>query len=554
MSIRDTEALKKAEQLLLQQSSNYTYANSGSGNSILKNKFGIQDHKRFQVKCAHEVAKQIVNVHQEPVPEKFDHSYLKQLHKRLFKKVFDWAGETRDASIKMSDGTIASMSTASQSPTFAPSNDVKKCLEELNQKLAQRKKSQDNLQEKSEEKLTDSITTVYALLTHARPFVDGNGITQRLFMNKLSQAENQKLDFSIVTQKRMEDAIVNAANDNLVPLKHMFEDASDPQKIKTLKTALNGMSSIEELTQGIVTTPIPGKTYTGVYESRQLDTVVIKTKDSVIVCNKHDIPKDKFQKLKLGDTISFKALSKLDDVFIPGRELSDLTSFKVIEMALCSPSVQQQKKEVERLTRVVFGRREKLSNYLERVHENESSATMLANRIMYSHQSISKLAGFGICGINSSKRNRAERNLTALGDAVKKYGECLKSSKEEILQEHRKEQHRIAKDVHLPNRDLTRFLNMSPDERGKIPVTEVVTLSKESARFLSQVYSRLSVDERKMLNNNDYKSLAESIGIPEDKAQQVVKTVKQVKAIQEPGNLIKPLMKPFPKQAMAIAS
>lgn len=556
MSIRDSEAFKKAEQLLLQQSRNYTYTNPGSGNSnILKNKFGIQDHKLFQVKCAHEVAKEIVNVHQEPVPKKIDYSYLKQLHNRLFKKVFDWAGETRDSSIKMSDGTIADMSTTSQNSPFASNSDIKKCLEELNEKLAQRK-TKNSSQEKSEEKLSDSLTTIYALLDHARPFVEGNGITQRLFMSKLSQAENQKLDFSIVTQKRMEDAIVNAANDNLKPMQHMFEDASNPQKIKTLKTVLNGANSIdiEELTQGIVTTPIPGKTYTGVYESRQLDTIVIKTKDSVIVCNKCDIPKDKFKKLKLGDTISFKTLTNLDDVFIPGQELPDLTNFKVIEMAVSSPSVQKQRKEVERLAKLVFGNREKLSNHLERIHENPNSAAMLANKIIYSHKSISKLAGFGTYGIKSPKRNKAENNLITLSDAVKRYGECLKSSKEEILQEHRKEQHRVAKDVHLPNKDLERFLNMSPNERGKIPASEVVNLNKEAAQFLSQVNSRLSASERKMVNNNDYKSLAESVGIPEDKAKQITDTVKQVKFIQDPTNLIKPLMKPFPKQGMAIAS
>ncbi|MCL6229793.1 BID domain-containing T4SS effector [Bartonella bilalgolemii] len=555
MSIRDSEALKKAEQLLLQQSRNYTYTNSSSGNNnILKNKFGIQDRELFQVKCAHEVTKEIVNVHQEPVPKKIDYSYLKQLHKRLFKKVFDWAGETRDASIKMSDGTIADMSTTSQNSPFASNSDIKKCLEELNEKLAQRK-TKNSSQEKSEEKLADSLTTVYALLNHARPFVEGNGITQRLFVNKISQAEDQKLDFSIVTQKRMEDAIVNAANDNLASMQHMFEDASNPQKIKTLKTVLNGANStdIEELTQGIVTTPIPGKIYTGVYKSRQLDTIVIKTKDSVIVCNKCDIPRDKFRKLKLGDTISFKALSNLDDVFIPGREIPDLTSYKVIEMAVWSPSVQKQRLEVERLAKLVFGKREKLSNYLERVHENPNSATMLADKIACSYKSISKLAGFGTYGIKSPKRNTAEKSLIALSDAVKRYGECLKSSKEEILQEHRREQYRVAKDVHLPTKNLERFLNMSSNERGKIPIPEVVSLNKEAAQFLSQVNSRLSASERKMVNNNDYKSLAESVGIPEDKAKQIVVTVKQIKFVQDPANLVKPLIKPFPKQGMAIA-
>ncbi|AQX22604.1 MULTISPECIES: BID domain-containing T4SS effector [unclassified Bartonella] len=558
MSIKDSQTFKNAEKSLLKNSINYTYAESGDPYTLI-NKFGIQDHQKLKIKCAHQVTKELVNVHQEPIPQKVDQLYLKELHKRLFGNVFDWAGKTRDNPIKMSNGKIATMLVNDKNSPFASNEKLSKCLNELDAKLAQRAQrneagntSQKKVSDKNEP-LSEDIATIYALLGHARPFVEGNGIVQRLFVDKLSQAENQKLDFSVVTQKRMEDAIVSAANDNLQPMQHLFEDASNPENIKVLKTAINRMKPEEaqEIAREIITTPISGKTYTGVYESRQLDTVIIKTRDSLIVCNKCVIPREQFQKLKLGDKISFKALSKLSDVFIPGKELRDLTDFKIMEKTVCNSYVLHQRKEIERLAKVVFGNREKLTNRLERIHDNPNSAKMLSETILHNPKSIAKLAGFGRYGINSPKRNKAEKSLSALSEAILRYGSDLKTTKEEVLREHREEQYRIAKEVSLPGKEIQRYLGMSKEEReSALKIEGNVAICKEISDFLKQVNSRLSASERKMVNSGSYQSLAESIGIPEDKAKQITDTIKQIKVVQKQAMLIREPR----QQTIAIAS
>ncbi|AQX26279.1 BID domain-containing T4SS effector [Bartonella sp. Raccoon60] len=558
MSIRDSQAFKNAERSLLRNSLNYAHTGSGDTYTLI-NKFGIEDHEQFKMKCAHQVAKELVNVHQEPIPKKVDHLYLKELHKRLFGKVFDWAGQTRNNPVKMSNGKIATMLVNDKNSPFASNEKLSKCLNELDAKLAQRAQrneagntSQKKVSDKNES-LSEDITTIYALLGHARPFVEGNGITQRLFVDKLSQAENQKLDFSVVTQKRMEDAIVSAANNDLRPMQHLFEDASNPENIKVLKTAINRMEPEEaqEIARGIITTPIPGKIYKGVYKSRQLDTVVIKTRDSMIVCDKSAIPREQFRKLKLGDEISFKALSQLKDVFIPGRELRDLTDFKIMEGTVCNSYVLRQRKEIERLTRIVYGNREKLTNRLERIHDNPDSAKMLSETILHNPKSVAKLAGFGRYGINSPKRNKAEKSLSALSDAILKYGSDLKASKEEVLREHREEQYRVAKEVSLPSKEIQRYLGMSKEERESALKTEGnVNISKEISAFFNQVNSRLSASERKMVDSGSYESLAKSIGIPEDKAKQITDTIKQIKIVQKQAMLIREPR----QQTVAIAS
>ncbi|WCR54722.1 MAG: hypothetical protein PG977_000115 [Bartonella clarridgeiae] len=565
MSIKNAADLKQAKQLLLEQSHNYTY-----NNGVLKNKLNIQNNEAFRKQCAHLVAKEFINAHQEPPPKNIDVSYLKKLHQRLFCNIFDWAGKTRNESIKMSDGTIASTSTSdgkkNQALVFASNEKLENCLNELNSKLVDRNNkvsvdrnnkvsSENKTQEEKKRGLSEDITTIYALLNHARPFVQGNGVTQHLFMQKLSQAEGIKIDLAAVTPKRMEIANVEAANDNLEPMKHLFEDASNPEKAHVLKETLNGIKSKNQdktLAEALVTTPIPGQTYTGTFESRQLDAIVIKTKNSLIVCNRHVIPRHKFKNLKIGDTITFKAQEDLNKVFIPGREIPDLTEDKVTEMAILSSSVQEQKKEVDHFAACVFGHREKISSVMERVYKNPNFSQQLSIQILHNPKSIAKLAGFQKFGIKSPKRKEAEENIFKLSEAIKDLADSLRISKEEVIKNHKEEQQRVGKTIPLPTEEVKLFLSMSSKERVNVLKTEGnPTLHRELASFLEQVNSRLSKDEHKMISNNDYASFAQSLDMPEKFAKQIMETVKQAKEMQNDIKLIKP---PRQQKAMAIAS
>ncbi|WCR55106.1 MAG: Putative cell filamentation protein [Bartonella clarridgeiae] len=46
-------------------------------------------------KCTHDTVEAIVNLRQETLPEKFDFSYLKYLHKCLFENTFEWGAYLR---------------------------------------------------------------------------------------------------------------------------------------------------------------------------------------------------------------------------------------------------------------------------------------------------------------------------------------------------------------------------------------------------------------------------------------------------------------------------
>ncbi|MDD9330745.1 MAG: type IV secretion system effector protein, partial [Bartonella sp.] len=94
------------EKLLSNSSSsynNYVYPQS----HVLKNKYGIIDLDNLSMVSGHCAVQAIVNLHNEPLPERFDSSYLKYIHKRLFENTFEWAGNSRDCPFTFKDGTTA---------------------------------------------------------------------------------------------------------------------------------------------------------------------------------------------------------------------------------------------------------------------------------------------------------------------------------------------------------------------------------------------------------------------------------------------------------------
>ncbi|PIT67941.1 hypothetical protein CEV08_08980, partial [Bartonella tribocorum] len=51
--------------------------------------------------------------------------------------------------------------------------------------------------------------------------------------------------------------------------------------------------------------------------------------------------------------------------------------------------------------------------------------------------------------------------------------------------------------------------------------------------LVKNINCRLSTDEHKAIKNNEYETLAHSLGVSENKAKQIAQTVKQVKEVHQ---------------------
>ena len=82
---------------------------------------------------------------------------------------------------------------------------------------------------------------VMAELNAAHPFREGNGRTQRVFMEQLAHAAGHELDFTIVSKERMAQASI-AAHEQGDPsmMRRMFDEISDPARSALLRESIAG--------------------------------------------------------------------------------------------------------------------------------------------------------------------------------------------------------------------------------------------------------------------------------------------------------------------------
>ncbi|ATO57482.1 BID domain-containing T4SS effector [Bartonella sp. 1-1C] len=530
---------KKGEELLdLSSCCDYTYPDSDT----LINKHGIKNSQALDEKCAYHSEQAIIRLRREALPNKFNSSYLKHIHKCLFEDTFEWAGYTRDLTFKFKNGVTANISKMQIPNTdafFKESKAVSKSLHKFDQVLSKK----NNLQGLSREEFVDEATKLFSFLNYIHPFRDGNGRAQRIFFEKLAEAAGHKLDFSVVTQRRMihacNDAIPVKNNVNYEAMQHLFEDISNPEKRRILKDYLHSVSNNKHacnfLDDQIIITPREGVTYTGIYKDSNADSIIVETVDLYIICCKDYFTPEQLKALKPNDKLTFTVpINKdLDQILIPAERLPPLTLEKILRTIENHTELQNNRKEIENLSQIVYGNSKVLNPSIDVINKGREVSKKIPEQILKYPRTIAKLAGFKIFGIRTPRRRIAERNLVPLSQEIKNYISAVQANRNVIIRNYDVEQKRLLQEITLP-RELMRDVLSIQSKRAKALNTEnCVKTQKELISFLSKVESRLSRTEYQALKAGDYKQIAQSIGMSEHKAKKLIGTVNQVKKVYQ---------------------
>jgi cell filamentation protein len=204
----------------------YTYP----GTDTLKNKLGATTHDELEQREAEYVAARRVEIEagQGP-PLQFDAEHLKAIHRHLFQDVFEWAGHTRDEQVRLADGSIATEPRFRRegSREFAAGGRIAEALDEIADKL----RDAGYLGGLPREAFAERAADLRTELNDVHPFREGNGRTQRAFVEQLAQAAGHDIDFSVISKERMIAASIAAHDQNdLGPMRRLFADAIDSTK------------------------------------------------------------------------------------------------------------------------------------------------------------------------------------------------------------------------------------------------------------------------------------------------------------------------------------
>ncbi len=196
----------------------------------MKNRLGVNNNPDL-LRIAE---RELVSARTETVDEitgEFDATHLRAIHRHLFQDLFEWAGTMRSDVIVLEGETFKVLDFANLlskgGSTFLPASHLDKGLAHI-QRLANSPEARStNL-----ETLAKAATEILSDLNYAHPFREGNGRTQRVFMEQLARRAGHTLDFEGITAARNNTVSIESHSGNTLALEKMVSESLVPEAVE----------------------------------------------------------------------------------------------------------------------------------------------------------------------------------------------------------------------------------------------------------------------------------------------------------------------------------
>jgi fido (protein-threonine AMPylation protein) len=249
------------------------------GSSCLHNLLGIKDSEElskaetafvlnrcYELECA--------SVNQPVVDKAFDFQHLKDIHKHLFQDVYEWAGQVREVNISKGD------------TKFLPHHLIERGAHSIFSEL----KQNNYLKGLASDDFSKNAGYYLGEINHIHPFREGNGRTQREFINQLANHNGYHIEWKNVSQRQMVEASIEADKGNVKPLAVLIhENLSDRDIVLVIKQNRSYDGGYVKLSSAEAGKKYDG-TIIGVTE-RHVMQAPIDSPDHIIIHNRHSLSK-----------------------------------------------------------------------------------------------------------------------------------------------------------------------------------------------------------------------------------------------------------------------
>ena len=184
-----------------ERTANYCY----KGTDVLINKLNITNDEDLFNAERELVSLRTYELNEKPLKGNFDFKYLKDIHKYLFQDVYRWAGDIRNCNIAKQD-------------LFCLSEYIESFANDVFKKLKKEKYFIEYDFETTLKKLVELFADINAL----HPFREGNGRSQRVFIESLAKINGINLDLTNVSKMDMIIASHESINGDYKKLEDMF--------------------------------------------------------------------------------------------------------------------------------------------------------------------------------------------------------------------------------------------------------------------------------------------------------------------------------------------
>ena len=237
----------------------------------------------------------------ENVTGNFDEQHIRAIHQHLFQDIYEWAGTTRADTIELEGETInvpaALPELGKGSTDFLESRQISRGLAAV-EELA----NSEAAQSADPDKFAFAAADVLSTLNHTHPFREGNGRTQRVFMEQLAERAGHTLSFEGVTGERMTEASLASIQGDDGPFRSMIAESIDPERVALRIEAVAALETTGVEAQGFwVETASPGQSVEGTMIARsETHASVVDDENHFIVLPAEAVSPD----LKIGDSVA----------------------------------------------------------------------------------------------------------------------------------------------------------------------------------------------------------------------------------------------------------
>jgi cell filamentation protein len=161
------------------------------GTNVLRNLEDIRDQNALNRFESDAVAVGLIDLKQNPIRGPFDARRLQETHRRIFSRVYPWAGELRK------DIGMLAKNRSGFVVAYGPSQNIPGALASLFAAL----KAESDLRGLDADAMAKRLAYYYGELDAIHAFRDGNSRTLRAFTADLAEAAGHRLDWAMVAQR-----------------------------------------------------------------------------------------------------------------------------------------------------------------------------------------------------------------------------------------------------------------------------------------------------------------------------------------------------------------
>jgi len=254
------------------------------GTDVLRNIPGIRNAKDLTAFETLNSGARMYELRLWPTAGNFDTAHLKAIHEYIFQDVYPWAGKFRTTLLgkaQFAGGPITCFT-----PPHLLEHEAQRMFDGLHRAHLLKGLSRPEFARKAAHLLAD--------LNNLHPYREGNGRTQRIFVDALARQAGYVVHFDVVSQERMIRASILATAGDSMTMIRLFQEITDPERVRPLRRAIEFLAANRfPWNTTYIATATPGQRYAGKLVGRDGAAFMMRTdSDQIIIGQQADIPAD----------------------------------------------------------------------------------------------------------------------------------------------------------------------------------------------------------------------------------------------------------------------